>query len=113
MADDGVELVVDRREEFGGTYAHARAWVVPSSDRYPDGVKYSFQYGTTEPTSAETTHKDGTIIRYDNFPDHPNASIHHKHLADGSVDPVDFDGLRPLFERFKAEVTERYGEHWH
>jgi len=45
-------------------------------------------------------------------PDHPNAPIHHKHLPDGTVDPVDFTGVRPLFEKFKIEVTEDYDEHW-
>jgi len=43
---------------------------------------------------------DGTIIRYDNFPDHPNAAIHHKHLPDGTVEAVDFTGLRSLFAAF-------------
>ncbi|TQQ82224.1 toxin-antitoxin system TumE family protein [Halonotius roseus] len=108
--DDGAILVIDRREEFGETYAHARAWRVPVSDRYPDGVKYSFQYGTKDETRTATD--DGTIIRYDNFPDHPNAAIHHKHLPDGTVKAVDFTGLRPLFAAFKTEVIEDYDEDW-
>ena len=108
--DDGATLVIDRREEFTDTYAHARAWIVPASDRYPDGVKYSFQYGTKDETQTATD--DGTIIRYDNFPDHPNAAIHHKHLPDGTVEAVEFTGLRPLFAAFKAEVIEDYDEHW-
>jgi len=110
--DDGATLVIDRREEFGETYAHARAWRVPVSDRYPDGVKYSFQYGHKSDSTTDTAADDGTIIRYDNFPDHPNAAIHHKHLPDGTVEAVEFTGLRPLFEVFKSEVTEDYDEHW-
>lgn len=106
MADDA-RLVVDRREVFDDTYVHARAWAVPTSDRYPEGVKYSFQYGRTESDTG-----DGTIIRYDNFPDHPGATRHHKHQPDGAVETVDFSGLRPLFQTFKTEVTEEYGEHW-
>ncbi|WP_440772078.1 toxin-antitoxin system TumE family protein [Natronorubrum sp. DTA28] len=60
------------------------------------------QYGTA----------DGeTIVRYDNFPDHPDAAPHHKHQSDGTVEDVEFVGLEPLFERFQNEVRD-YGEHW-
>ena len=53
----------------------------------------------------------GTIVRYDNFPDHPGASRHHKHTETGSVEDIEFPGLRPLFQRFKQEVRN-HGEHW-
>ena len=43
----------------------------------------------------------GTIIRYDNFPDHPGASRHHKHTEDRSVESVEFPGLLPLYQQFK------------
>ena len=100
--DDSATLRFRVRKNFGDRYAEARAWSVPSSDRYPEGVKYAFQYGTL----------DGeTIIRYDNFPDHPGAAPHHKHTADGDVVPVDFDGVGPLFERFQSEVRA-YGHDW-
>ncbi len=60
------------------------------------------QYGTT----------DGeTIIRYDNFPDHPDAAQHHKHLSNGDVEDIEFTGLEPLYDRFKQEVRT-HGEHW-
>ena len=67
---------------------------------------------TKDESTTQTENEDGTIIRYDNFPDHPNAPIHHKHLPDGTVDPAEFTGVRPLFETFKIEVTEDYDEHW-
>lgn len=60
------------------------------------------QYGSTD---------GGTILRYDNFPDHPGAPIHHKHVGEDSVDSVDFEGVRPLYRRFKREVRD-HGEHW-
>ncbi|WP_121742843.1 toxin-antitoxin system TumE family protein [Natronorubrum halophilum] len=89
-------------KDFGGTFAEIRAWEVPSSDRYPEGVKYSMQYGTS----------DGeTIVRYDNFPDHPDAARHHKHLPNGGVEDTDFTGLEALYDRFKQEVRN-HGEHW-
>lgn len=103
MADDGsATLVLRERENFGDRYADVRAWAVPESDRYPDGVKYSFQYGTVN---------GDTVFRYDNFPDHPDAPRHHKHADDGSVDDVEFDGLVPLYRRFKREVND-YGHDW-
>jgi len=52
-----------------------------------------------------------TSIRYDTFPDHPAVSHHHLHRSDGSVEDVDFDGLRALFERFRAEVID-HGHEW-
>lgn len=36
---------------------------------------------------------------------------HHKHTADGTVEDVDFEGLRVLYEQFKAEVRN-YGHDW-
>ncbi|OVE86034.1 toxin-antitoxin system TumE family protein [Natronolimnobius baerhuensis] len=100
--DDEAVAVIDVTKDFGETFAEIRAWNVPSSDRYPDGVKYSMQYGTT----------DGeTIIRYDNFPDHPDAAQHHKHLSNGDVEDIEFTGLEPLYDRFKQEVRT-HGEHW-
>jgi hypothetical protein len=75
---------------------------VPQSKRYPEGVRYSMQYGST----------DGeTVIRYDNFPDHPGASNHHKHTEDGPVKDVEFPGVFLLSQQFKQEVRN-HGEHW-
>lgn len=100
--DADANLLIQRTMDFGETYAEVTAWAVPSSDRYPEGVKYSMQYGTT----------DGeTIIRYDNFPDHPDAAHHHKHRPDGEVEDVEFPGLEALFDRFKQEVRT-HGERW-
>lgn len=100
--DDEAEEIINVTKDFGETFAEIRAWTVPASDRYPEGVKYSMQYGTN----------DGkTIVRYDNFPDHPDAARHHKHLPNGDVEDVDFTGLEALYDRFKQEVRN-HGEHW-
>lgn len=102
--DSEATQVLDVKERFpeNGTLAAVTAWRVPVSDRYPEGVRYSMQYGRI----------DGeTIIRYDNFPDHPGASRHHKHAEDGSVEDVEFPGLSSLFQRFTQEVRN-HGEHW-
>ena len=102
---DDVTTVLDTKEEFPAneTYVQVVAYNVPSSERYPEGVKYSYQYGDTD---------GNTIIRYDNFPDHPGASHHHKHCADGSVIDVEFPVLLDLYDRFKQEVQDN-GEPWH
>lgn len=105
-------LLVKRRENFDETFVEVVAWAVPASEQYPDGVRYSMQYGHRDPTATDVASEDGTIIRYDNFPDHPEAPNHHKHLPDGSVEGVEFPGLRRLAERFKREVSETYGEPW-
>lgn len=101
--DDSATLVIRDSDTCEDRYAEVVAWYVPESDRYPDGVKYSFQYGE----------RDGdTIFRYDNFPDHPDTPHHHKHTRDGGVEGVEFDGVFPLFQRFKNEVNQ-YGHDWH
>ena len=100
--DDPATLLIRERENFGKRYAEVKAWDVPESDRYPDGVKYSFQYGELN---------GDTIVRYDNFPDHPGAPHHHAHKPDGSVDGIEFDGVAVLYRRFKSEVNE-YGHNW-
>lgn len=99
--DDAVELL-SQTVDFGSRYAEVTAWEVPKSERYPEGIKYSMQYGNA---AGET------ILRYDNFPDHPGVAHHHKHTVNGDVEAVEFEGLRPLYERFKREVNE-YGDTW-
>jgi hypothetical protein len=100
--DDPATLLLRERENFDGRYAEVEAWVVPGSDRYPDGVKYSFQYGEF----------DGeTVFRYDNFPDHPGAAHHHKHTRDGRVVTIEFEGVLALYQRFKSEVIQ-HGHDW-
>jgi hypothetical protein len=99
---DEATRIVDVTREFGDHHAEVSAFRVPESDRYPERINYSMQYGNV---AGET------IIRYDNFPDHPDAAHHHKHRSDGSVEDVDFDGIRPRFERFRTEVNE-HGHDW-
>jgi hypothetical protein len=102
VGEDEARQIIRVTKDFGDRYAEVSAVRVPESDRYPEGIKYSMQYGNA---AGET------IVRYDNFPDHPGVSSHHKHRADGNVEDIDFDGLRALFERFKSEVRE-HGHDW-
>ena len=103
MGGDGdATEVLGVTRDFGERYAEVTAWRVPKSARYPEGIRYSMQYGTAD---------GGTIVRYDNFPDHPGADNHHRHTCDGRVEDVEFRGLRSHFERFKREVRDK-GDEW-
>jgi hypothetical protein len=102
VTGDDAQQIITVTRDFGDCYAKITAYQVSTSDRYPEGIKYSMQYGNA---AGET------IIRYDNFSDHPDAAHHHKHCADGTVVDVEFDGLQPLFQRFKLEVID-HGHDW-
>ena len=53
-----------------GTRYEMIATAVPKTEEYPEGVKYRFQYMDA----------DGrTLLRFDNFPDHPGVGRHHCH----------------------------------
>lgn len=102
MADESAERIVSFTRDFGDRFVDVTVSRVPESQRYPDGIKYSMQYGNA---AGET------ILRYDNFPDHPGAPPHHAHRPDGSVEGIEFEGVRPLLERFKNDVNE-HGNDW-
>lgn len=95
--DSDAELLLREQETFEETYLDIRVLDVPVSDRYPEEVKYGLQFGE----------RDGeTIFRYDNFPDHPGAAHHHKHIGENHVVDVDFTGVSDLYEQFKQEVDD-------
>ena len=101
-AEDNAERVLRVTKDFGDYYAEVTAFRVPESDRYSERIKYPMQYGNA---AGET------IVRYDNFPDHPDAERHHKHTSDGQVEDIEFEGLQSLFKQFKTEVKS-YGHQW-
>jgi len=69
---------------------------VPESDDYPEGVKYRFQYMS----------EDGrTLLRSDNFPDHPDVDRHHYHTPEGVSDDIEYTGLTDHIRQFHAELT--------
>lgn len=73
------------------------ATAVPASDDYPDGVKYRFQ------NMAE----DGrTLLRFDNFPDHPGVDRHHYHTPEGVYDDIPYTGLTDHVEKFEAKIDD-------
>lgn len=96
-SDSEAVQILDATYQFEDTYVEMTGHLIPISERYPDGIKYSLQYGEI---AGET------IIRYDNFPDHPNAAHHHKHTEAGEVVDIKFDDIESLYERFRNEVRE-------
>jgi hypothetical protein len=74
-----------------GTRYEMIATNIPKSDDYPEGAKYRFQYMTA----------DGkTLLRFDNFPDHPDVDRHHYHTPDGVYDDIDYTSLREHVQAF-------------
>lgn len=100
-AGDDTELVVDTHIDFpeSGRFARIVVRLVPESDAYPEGVKYSMHYGDYGGT---------TILRYDNA--HGSTKGHERHTHSGA-ERVDFPGWRKLLDRFRREVLEHERTH--
>ena len=80
-----------------GTRYEMIARAVPPSEAYPEGVTYRFQ----------DMDADGrTLLRFDNFPHHPDVGRHHCHTRAGASDDVTYTGLadhvRAFYERMDA-----------
>jgi hypothetical protein len=74
------------------------ATAVPESDEYPEGVKYRFQYMAD----------DGrTLLRFDNFPSHPDVDRHHYHTPDGVYDDIEYTDIEDHAQRFYDEMDNR------
>lgn len=51
--------------------------------------------------------EDGTtLLRFDNFPDHPGADRHHYHTTDGVHDDIEYAGLAAHVRRFYDEMDD-------
>lgn len=87
-------VIEDDHEFPTGDRWEVIAWVVPESDAFPEGIKYSFQY--LGPANQE-------LLRYDNANDAPGVGRHHRHDPHG-VEAIEFEGLRSHLERFLEEV---------
>lgn len=96
MAGDEATLVLSESIDYPetGRLVRINVWSVPTSDAYPDGIKYRLHYGTT---AGET------ILRYDNA--HPRTKGHERHTADGVDTDYEFPGdYETVLERFRQEV---------
>lgn len=72
--------------------------LVPRSEAYPEGVKYSM-YGTYD---------GATILRYDNA--YGSTKGHERHTPAGTEE-IKFPGWRDLLARFRQEVMEHERHH--
>jgi len=93
MEDDrDVEVVRDRRRDFGDEVVRIRMLRVPESEKFPEGIKYAFHYGRKE--------SDETILRYDN-----HHGVHERHSG-SELEEIDFLGIEVLLRRFIHELPD-------
>ena len=94
----GSTVIYEDADSFDdGSRYEMIATAVPKSDEYPEGVKYRFQY----------MNEDGrTILRFDNFPEHPGVDRHHYHTPDGVFDDIEYTGLADHVRLFRAEMAD-------
>jgi hypothetical protein len=95
----GATTIYEDQDTFDdGTRYEMVATAVPKSDDYPEEIKYRFQCMTA----------DGrTLLRFDNFPDHPGVDRHHYHTPDGVYDDVAYTGLEDHVRMFYDEMDDR------
>ncbi|PSQ20494.1 hypothetical protein BRD04_08130 [Halobacteriales archaeon QS_9_67_17] len=80
-----------------GTRYEMVATDIPQSDDYPEGIKYRFQYMT----------EDGrTLLRFDNFPNHPEVDQHHYHTPDSVYDDIAYTSLEQHVQKFYDEMDD-------
>jgi len=92
MAPDDVEVVRDRRRDFGNEVVRIRVLRVPESETFPRGIKYAYHYGRKG--------GDDPILRYDN-----HHGVHERHEGD-IVEEIDFPGYEALLRRFISELPD-------
>jgi hypothetical protein len=94
----GTTVIYEDTDTFDdGSRYEMVATAVPTSDDYPEGIKYRFQYMS----------EDGrTLLRFDNFPEHPGVGRHHYHTPDGVHDDITFTGLTDHVRRFYSEMDD-------
>lgn len=89
--DDDVRVLEDTERHFeDGTVLRVRVLMVPESEKFPDGVKYRYHYGTEGGT---------TLVRYDN-----SHGVHERHTRDGLDDDYRFPGYEAVADRFWEDV---------
>jgi hypothetical protein len=95
----GSTVVYEDQETFvDGSRHEMVATAIPTSDDYPEGVKYRFQY---------MDEAGNTLLRFDNYPHHPGVNRHHYHTPDGVFDDIEFTGLSDHVQKFHDAVDDR------
>ncbi len=91
-------LFRDADEFPDGTRYEMVARSVPPSQDYPEGVKYRFQYMDAA---------GRTLLRFDNYPHHPDVDRHHYHTPSGVADDITYSGLADHVRAFYAAMDDR------
>ncbi|MFB6309018.1 MAG: DUF6516 family protein [Haloarculaceae archaeon] len=81
-----------------GTVARVRVLSVPESERFPDGIKYTFHYGEAG--------NDSPVIRFDN-----HHGPHELHIGRETYE-IEFPGLQPLYRAWRAALPEEKRADW-
>lgn len=98
MGDD-VTVVRDEIEAYAdGTVARIRILAVPTSERFPEGVKYAFHYGEASANDP--------IIRFDN-----HHGPHELHLGPVTFE-IEYPGLAPLYQAWRAALPAEKRPDW-
>lgn len=84
----------DRRFGDGGVL-RVKVLAVPESEKFEEGIKYRYHYGTDDGT---------TLIRYDN-----SHGVHERHTSEGLDEDYEFPGYREVKARFWREFEELRG----
>lgn len=96
MGGGDVRKLIDARVEHpGGIVESVVVLEVPTSEKYPEGIKYRMHLGTKE---------GRTLVRFDN-----SHGEHHKHVRNDIEDLEDFPGLQELLDDFYEAVDEELG----
>jgi hypothetical protein len=94
-----VTVVRDEKTAYDdGTVARVRVLAVPSSDQFPEGIKYAFHYGEA---GAEYP-----IIRFDN-----HHGPHELHIKQDTYE-VEYLGLEALYEAWRAALPPTKRADW-
>jgi hypothetical protein len=92
MDEEDVEVIRDRRRDFGEEIVRIRVLRVPASKQFPEGIKYAFHYGRKD--------SDTPLLRYDN-----HHGIHERHV-ESNTEEIDFPGTEALLRRFVHELPD-------
>ena len=90
--DDDVDVVRDRRRDFGDEIVRIRVLRVPEAEKFSEGTKYAFHYGRKD--------GDDPILRYDN-----HHGVHERHSG-SEREEIDFPGTEALLRRFIRELPD-------
>lgn len=97
--DDDVTVVRDEIEAYDdGTVARVRVLTVPTSDRFPEGIKYAFHYGKAG--------ADDPIVRFDN-----HHGPHELHVAATTYE-FDFQNLETVYRCWRAALPPEKRDDW-